>query len=121
MATFPQSGRRAVDVWYTGSALYRPGGPFNSKIGTFTQLVWKTTEKLGVGRAIGKNGQFYVLAVYSPRGNVNYESDSRKYVSTVNEAKSLYHRNQTNNWVNSSDSTRWHYKKGRVEILIKKI
>lgn len=39
----------------------------------FTQIVWKASQKLGVGAARAENGAVYVAAFYSPRGNVvNY-------------------------------------------------
>ena len=38
--------------------------------GSFTQMVWKGTNEIGVGRAFGPNGQTYVVALYQPAGNV---------------------------------------------------
>lgn len=38
--------------------------------GHFSQMVWKDTKQLGIGLAKGKNGAFYVVANYSPRGNI---------------------------------------------------
>lgn len=33
-------------------------------------MVWKESKQLGVGRAVGKNGAYYIVANYSPRGNI---------------------------------------------------
>lgn len=33
-------------------------------------MIWKDTKQLGIGLAKGKNGAFYVVANYSPRGNI---------------------------------------------------
>ena len=41
-----------------------------SKIGHFSQLVWKSSEKLGVGIAISESGKAYVVCNYEPGGNI---------------------------------------------------
>jgi len=39
--------------------------------GHFTQVIWKSSQKIGVGRAITDNGQtVYVVCNYLPAGNV---------------------------------------------------
>jgi pathogenesis-related protein 1 len=37
--------------------------------GHFTQIVWKTTTKLGCGKATGTDGNDYVVCNYDPAGN----------------------------------------------------
>ena len=37
--------------------------------GHFTQVVWKNSKELGVGRAQGKDGKWIVVCNYSPAGN----------------------------------------------------
>jgi hypothetical protein len=37
--------------------------------GHYTQVVWPTTTKFGMGQATGSNGWTYVVARYSPQGN----------------------------------------------------
>ena len=37
--------------------------------GHFTQLIWKGSEKLGVGVATSASGKVYVVARYHPAGN----------------------------------------------------
>jgi len=42
----------------------------NFFLGSFTQLVWRGSTDVGVGRAFGPGGQTYVVALYQPAGNV---------------------------------------------------
>ncbi|XP_028513433.1 Golgi-associated plant pathogenesis-related protein 1 [Exaiptasia diaphana] len=60
---------QATKDWYDEVKYYsysRPG--FSGKTGHFTQVVWKSTRRLGVG--IAKNGGFIIIvARYSPPGN----------------------------------------------------
>lgn len=37
--------------------------------GHFTQVVWKESQKLGVGVARSSSGRVYVVAQYTPPGN----------------------------------------------------
>ena len=43
-----------------------------SSLGTghFTQVVWKNTRQIGLGKAFGKDGRVFVVVVYHPPGNV---------------------------------------------------
>lgn len=72
-----------VETWYAEHALYKynvepfkSGATFNC--GHFSQMVWKDTKQLGIGLAKGKNGTLYVVANYSPRGNI-----INKFISNV--------------------------------------
>ena len=70
----------AIHAWYAERAHYSYGWPgFSYRTGHFTQLVWKSTHKLGCGYATcdGKNGTpgKYLVCEYSPAGNIT----SRKY------------------------------------------
>lgn len=49
--------------------------PINERIvvfflGHFTAMVWKTTKKLGVGKAVASDGSTFVVARYFPAGNI---------------------------------------------------
>ena len=37
----------------------------------FSQLVWRNSKELGIGTAQSKSGNFFLVARYSPRGNVD--------------------------------------------------
>lgn len=39
----------------------------------FTQVIWKSTTKLGIGRAESSSGNIYVVVYYSPKGNIEGE------------------------------------------------
>ena len=71
----------AVNSWYDEVSLYpfdNPGGGDMHKWGHFTALVWKASEKMGIGVAYGtktskKGNQMktvYVVARYLPPGNM---------------------------------------------------
>ena len=53
-------------------------------VGHFTQLVWRSSEKLGMGAAVGDNGKLYVVARYYPQGNIWLKKNpQRKYENNV--------------------------------------
>jgi len=67
------TGDEPVKNWYEGAKLYQwyggePPGGFYPKSGNFTQLIWRGSERVGVGLAINGN-TFYVVADYDPPGN----------------------------------------------------
>lgn len=69
------SAGAAVKAWYEEHVNYsyrRPG--FSHDTGHFTQVVWKSTTKIGCGLAVcdGKNGTpgSYLVCEYTPHGNV---------------------------------------------------
>ncbi len=66
----------AIKAWYGESSDYSYRRPrFSSRTGHFTQLVWKSTTKLGcaVAACNGKNGTpgDFLVCEYSPAGNIN--------------------------------------------------
>ena len=70
MTTIP--GSKATKSWYDEIEKYNFGKPiFSSATGHFTQVVWKNSQKLGVGFALGNGGRSaFIVAQYSPPGNV---------------------------------------------------
>lgn len=67
---FTITGHSPVDTWYEEISLHPFGKePSDLKSGHFTQVVWKSSELLGVGVAKNRNGRIYVVANYSPAGN----------------------------------------------------
>ncbi|XP_049887843.1 uncharacterized protein LOC126382127 isoform X2 [Pectinophora gossypiella] len=68
---FTVSGRDAVDKWYSEIKDHVFGRePTNLGTGHFTQVVWEDTKEVGVGMARSKEGHVYVVANYSPPGNM---------------------------------------------------
>ncbi|CAK6960610.1 GLI pathogenesis-related 2%2C like [Scomber scombrus] len=70
-ASYDQSGKDVADRWYDEVKQYnfnRPG--FSSGTGHFTAMVWKSTKKLGVGKATASDGSSFVVARYFPAGNI---------------------------------------------------
>jgi uncharacterized protein YkwD len=76
--TFGSSGQAfprpeaVVDRWYSEIQNYnfdKPG--FHTGTGHFTQLVWKFSKELGMGIAQAADGTWYVVANYSPPGNIS--------------------------------------------------
>ncbi|XP_063727912.1 Golgi-associated plant pathogenesis-related protein 1-like [Symsagittifera roscoffensis] len=72
-ATKPVSPREIVDAWYAQNTTYNYEEPnFSHRTGYFTQLVWRESEFVGVGRSQTKHGTFVVVN-YDPPGNILYE------------------------------------------------
>ncbi|CAF4716134.1 unnamed protein product, partial [Rotaria sp. Silwood2] len=69
------SAAKVTLTWYAEVALYdynKPG--YNKSIGHFSQIVWKDTERLGVGYATAREGRkMFVVAQYGPPGNYDFE------------------------------------------------
>ncbi|CAJ0576134.1 unnamed protein product, partial [Mesorhabditis spiculigera] len=67
------SGSYANDLvkpWYDEVQNYNFGRHAGSGTGHFTQIVWKASKKLGVGRAVAKDGSTYLVCNYEPAGNL---------------------------------------------------
>ncbi|KAJ6222673.1 hypothetical protein RDWZM_001218 [Blomia tropicalis] len=68
-------GEEPVKSWYERGKDFNPEWygveppqASNTKSGNFTQIIWKSSERLGVGLAIAGKG-FFVVANYDPPGN----------------------------------------------------
>ncbi|MFE9577331.1 CAP family protein [Nocardia sp. NPDC006044] len=60
----------AVDAWYAEIKNYDYNNPgYSGATGHFTQVVWKNTQRIGVGLARGANSWTYVVVEYDPPGN----------------------------------------------------
>ncbi|XP_056011223.1 uncharacterized protein LOC125678534 [Ostrea edulis] len=65
------TGQEATDQWYSEIKLYRFGvEPRNLSAGHFTQLIWKGSREIGIGRARSRDGRIIIVANYRPAGNV---------------------------------------------------
>jgi hypothetical protein len=65
-------GLKATSAWYDEIKYYNFNRPiFSTKTGHFTQVIWKNSQRLGVGIAIGNGGRSaFIVAQYTPPGNV---------------------------------------------------
>ncbi|SEH00020.1 Cysteine-rich secretory protein family protein [Nonomuraea solani] len=67
-------GSMAVKNWYDEIGSYDfAAAKFSPNAGHFTQLVWKSSTKVGIGRAAGQGGEFfetYIVFVFEQRGNM---------------------------------------------------
>ncbi|CAF0873507.1 unnamed protein product [Adineta ricciae] len=65
------TGDAPVTSWYNEIADYNWNKPgFSMATGHFTQLIWKATTNVGIGRAVSNSNQLYVVANYFPGGNM---------------------------------------------------
>ena len=76
------SGEEVSLFWYEGKNKYDIENDINNKknieeINNFTQLIWKNTKEVGFGFTNDTEGNFYVMALYSPKGNIKgqYENN----------------------------------------------
>lgn len=63
----------ASQAWQSEVASYRYQklSPSNfAKTGHYTQMVWRGTERVGMGQAVCKSGALIIVANYDPPGNV---------------------------------------------------
>ena len=62
--------KAAVASWYNEVTLYDWGYPgYTAGTGRFTQVVWKSSSRMGIGVASNSKGMTYVVANYDPPGN----------------------------------------------------
>ena len=66
---FVTSGEQATQQWYDEIKDYNFARNSGPNTGHFTQVVWKSSQELGVGRAQTKDGKWLVVANYLPAGN----------------------------------------------------
>lgn len=64
------SGVRAVNLWVEEKANYDySSNTCNGECGHYTQIVWKSSVKLGCGKAKCNSGGTFVVCNYDPPGN----------------------------------------------------
>ena len=63
------SGEQATQQWYDEIKDYNFARNSGPNTGHFTQVVWQSSQELGVGRAQTKDGKWLVVANYLPAGN----------------------------------------------------
>lgn len=69
---FESAGEEATNMWYSEVKDYRFNKPgFQGNTGHFTQVVWKESQELGMGRAQTADGRLtFVVGRYKPAGNL---------------------------------------------------
>ncbi|CAG5104717.1 Oidioi.mRNA.OKI2018_I69.chr1.g1479.t1.cds [Oikopleura dioica] len=74
LADFQHTGEDCVNRWYQQIEDYdfeNHTNLNNKKVGSFTQLIWKTSQILGVGIALEKDGNYIVVVCrYFQEGNI---------------------------------------------------
>ena len=73
----PHTGKYVAEYWYSENIYYNYGiGKSNNgaTIGHFTQIIWKTTKKIGCAVSIGRwkiyKESYYICCYYYPGGNL---------------------------------------------------
>ncbi len=61
-----------MNIWYSEISKYTFGQE-DLNCGHFSQMIWTGSKKAGFGRAISHKGEVYIVAQYSPPGNVRGE------------------------------------------------
>ncbi|XP_063065990.1 GLI pathogenesis-related 2 [Engraulis encrasicolus] len=65
-------GSDVAKSWYDESSKYKFSSPgFQKGTGNFTQMVWKSSETVGIGLATDGSGMFIGVAFFEPAGNVS--------------------------------------------------
>jgi len=65
------TGKEVADMWYKECEQYDfNAGDYVRGTGHFTQMVWKSTQKVGIGTAKTKDGKMIIVANYKPPGNI---------------------------------------------------
>jgi len=84
--------RQVVKSWYDemcGGGVDFPRNKF-PQAESFTQLVWKDTQRMGVAKAVGKKDNLtctYVAVVYRPPGNIRHFYDENVSIGNQNRDK----------------------------------
>ncbi|XP_067294771.1 GLI pathogenesis-related 2 isoform X2 [Pseudorasbora parva] len=67
----PPTGKEVAESWYKENVKYNFATPgFQSGTGNFTQMIWRSTDQVGVGLASDGKGKFITVAFYKPSGNI---------------------------------------------------
>lgn len=65
------TGHEVTDEWYNEGRKYDfELSRFTTGVGHFTQVVWKDSKEIGVGKSTTRDGVIFVVCNYYPSGNV---------------------------------------------------
>ncbi|XP_060837458.1 uncharacterized protein LOC132919695 [Rhopalosiphum padi] len=108
-------GKKAVDAWYNEITKFNIDGEesdlgSNSATHHMTQLLWKSSTKLGVGISKTPNGMYNVVANYDPRGNMigsfedNLPQIKQEDIEEANESERATQSAPKSGWWSSDSS-----------------
>nr|XP_021327299.1 ancylostoma secreted protein isoform X1 [Danio rerio] len=67
----PPTGKEVAENWYKDNGKYNFAIPgFQKGTGNFTQMIWRSSEQVGVGLGSDGKGMFITVAFYNPSGNI---------------------------------------------------
>lgn len=92
-------GNEPVDSWYKEIENYnfsRPG--FSSNTGHFTQVVWKESKEVGYGVATDGKRVYFLVAQYSPAGNITNPGYFEKNVQPAGTATPANSNSTDSRW-----------------------
>jgi hypothetical protein len=77
-----------VNLWYREVQSYRfKRGKFSMTTGHFTQLVWRSTKRVGCALSACKNGLDVLVCNYDPPGNVEGEFTDNVLPTSCKQAR----------------------------------
>ncbi|XP_073716607.1 GLI pathogenesis-related 2 isoform X1 [Misgurnus anguillicaudatus] len=67
----PPTGKEIAESWYKENTKYNFTTPgFQNGTGNFTQMIWRSSEQVGIGLGSDGKGKFITVAFYKPPGNI---------------------------------------------------
>uniref|UniRef100_V5H8I7 Putative scp gapr-1 like scp-like extracellular protein n=2 Tax=Ixodes ricinus TaxID=34613 RepID=V5H8I7_IXORI len=74
---YSQYAPKAVKYWYDENIYYNyQTGGYSQHTAHFTQMVWKSTTRVGCAYAVSTSSTIFVVCKYSPQGNIPHEYQS---------------------------------------------
>ena len=117
------TGSGATKMWYDEIKDYNFSKPakYNPKCGHFTQVVWVGSTELGAGFAKSKSGATYVVARYSPAGNMltKFDENVLPAGSRVSSSNNVKPSSKSNNAKPSSTNVTSSNLPSSITITIK--
>ncbi|OQR69098.1 golgi-associated plant pathogenesis-related protein 1-like, partial [Tropilaelaps mercedesae] len=89
---FDVNGETVVKHWYSEQKhydYYQNRDLLHTQASRFTQLVWKSSQKVGIGKATIGAGKVIVVALYKPAGNVAGEFHNNVFSVPIRRTTSL--------------------------------
>ncbi|XP_067263672.1 GLI pathogenesis-related 2 isoform X4 [Chanodichthys erythropterus] len=65
------TGKEVAESWYKENVKYNFATPgFQNGTGNFTQMIWRSTDQVGIGLGSDGKGKYITVAFYKPPGNI---------------------------------------------------